>query len=73
GASCSMEVDKGVPVGSAGLGAAAAGTGETTLFDELRALPRNVLGATRVEIQEDNLYDLKWTREEDGEVETLDP
>ncbi|GJV20112.1 hypothetical protein Tco_1369132 [Tanacetum coccineum] len=41
--------------------------------DELRALPCYVLGATRVQIPEDNLFDLKCTREEDKEVETLDP
>ncbi|GKE56518.1 hypothetical protein Tco_1495703 [Tanacetum coccineum] len=32
-----------------------------------------MLGATRVQIPEDDLYDLRWTREEDGELETLDP
>ncbi|GKF21248.1 hypothetical protein Tco_0069886, partial [Tanacetum coccineum] len=36
GASCSMEVDKGVPIGSAGLGAAAARTRETTLSGGLK-------------------------------------
>ncbi|GJT24465.1 hypothetical protein Tco_0894402 [Tanacetum coccineum] len=40
--------------------------------DELRASPRHVLGATRVQVPEDDLNDLKWTREEDGGVETLD-
>ncbi|GJT92509.1 hypothetical protein Tco_1081354 [Tanacetum coccineum] len=30
-------------------------------------------GETRVQVLEDDLNDLKWTREEDGEVETLDP
>ncbi|GKG15718.1 hypothetical protein Tco_0358041, partial [Tanacetum coccineum] len=41
--------------------------------DELRADPGHVLGATRVQIPEDDLNDLKWTREEDGAVETLNP
>ncbi|GJU95320.1 hypothetical protein Tco_1320076 [Tanacetum coccineum] len=41
--------------------------------DELRALPSYVLGVTRVQVPEDDLNDLKWIREEDGEVETLDP
>ncbi|GJT51115.1 hypothetical protein Tco_0977272 [Tanacetum coccineum] len=36
GASCSMEVDKGELVGSAGLGAVAAGTRETTLGGGLK-------------------------------------
>ncbi|GKE63224.1 hypothetical protein Tco_1513591, partial [Tanacetum coccineum] len=41
--------------------------------DELRVLPRHVLGAARVQVPEDDLNDLKWTWEEDGAVETLDP
>ncbi|GKE45291.1 hypothetical protein Tco_1472575 [Tanacetum coccineum] len=38
GASCSMEVDKGVPIGLACLGAAAIGAGETTLYRGLKYL-----------------------------------
>ncbi|GJY52262.1 hypothetical protein Tco_0443109 [Tanacetum coccineum] len=45
----------------------------TNKVDELRALPGHVLGATRVQVLEDDLNDLKWTRKEDGAVETLDP
>ncbi|GKC49529.1 hypothetical protein Tco_1072274 [Tanacetum coccineum] len=41
--------------------------------DELRALPGHMLGATRVQVPEYDLYDLKLTREEDEVVETLDP
>ncbi|GJX51945.1 hypothetical protein Tco_0280314 [Tanacetum coccineum] len=41
--------------------------------DELRALPGHVLGATSIHVLEDDLNDLKWTWEEDGVVETLDP
>ncbi|GJX02665.1 hypothetical protein Tco_0188581 [Tanacetum coccineum] len=32
-----------------------------------------MLGATRVQVPEDDLYDLCWIREKDGELETLDP
>ncbi|GJT37469.1 hypothetical protein Tco_0937334 [Tanacetum coccineum] len=32
-----------------------------------------MLGATRVQMSEDDLYNMHWTREEDGELETLDP
>ncbi|GJT02595.1 hypothetical protein Tco_0823764 [Tanacetum coccineum] len=42
-------------------------------IDELRALSGYVLGAARVQVPKDNLYDMRWTREEDGEIETLDP
>ncbi|GKC96766.1 hypothetical protein Tco_1162208 [Tanacetum coccineum] len=38
----------------------------TNKVDEMRALPDHVLGAARVQILEDDLNDLKWTREEDG-------
>ncbi|GKE13359.1 hypothetical protein Tco_1416910 [Tanacetum coccineum] len=41
--------------------------------DELIALPGHVLGATSIQVLEDDLNDLKWTQEEDGVVETLDP
>ncbi|GKC82395.1 hypothetical protein Tco_1138112, partial [Tanacetum coccineum] len=71
GASCSIEIDKGDPIGSTSFRAAATGTGETTLRgglmcssnigDELRALPDHVLGATRVlllEILDSTLLDL---------------
>ncbi|GKF95389.1 hypothetical protein Tco_0288124, partial [Tanacetum coccineum] len=44
----------------------------TNKVDELRALPGHVLGAARVQVPEDDLNDLKWTWEEDREVETLD-
>ncbi|GJV09758.1 hypothetical protein Tco_1351299 [Tanacetum coccineum] len=42
-------------------------------IDELKALSGHVLRTARVQIPEDDLYDLRWTREEDGEFETLDP
>nr|GEU30638.1 receptor-like cytosolic serine/threonine-protein kinase RBK1 [Tanacetum cinerariifolium] len=42
-------------------------------IDSLRALPGHVLGATRVQILKDDLYDLCWTRKEDGEFRTVDP
>ncbi|GJZ13286.1 hypothetical protein Tco_0548516 [Tanacetum coccineum] len=45
----------------------------TNKVDELRAVPGHVLGAARAQIPEDNLNDLKWTQEEDGEAKTLDP
>ncbi|GJS50281.1 hypothetical protein Tco_0600402 [Tanacetum coccineum] len=41
--------------------------------DKLRALSGHVLGATQVQVPEDDLDDLQWTREEDGEFETVDP
>ncbi|GJT47919.1 hypothetical protein Tco_0974076 [Tanacetum coccineum] len=41
--------------------------------DELRALPGHVLRASRVQVPEDNLDYLHWTREEDREYETADP
>ncbi|GKD08231.1 hypothetical protein Tco_1187916, partial [Tanacetum coccineum] len=41
--------------------------------DELRALFGHVLRASRVQVPEDDLDDLHWTREEDGEFETVDP
>ncbi|GJY77168.1 hypothetical protein Tco_0482284 [Tanacetum coccineum] len=41
--------------------------------DELRALPGHMLGATRIQVPEYDLYDMKLTREEDGEVEAVDP
>ncbi|GJY09291.1 hypothetical protein Tco_0377476 [Tanacetum coccineum] len=37
--------------------------------DELRALSNYVLGATRVQVLEDDLDDLQWTQEEYGEFE----
>ncbi|GKB60523.1 hypothetical protein Tco_0916709 [Tanacetum coccineum] len=40
----------------------------TNKADELRALPGYVLGAPQVQVPEDDLNDLKWTREEDKEV-----
>nr|GFB08551.1 hypothetical protein [Tanacetum cinerariifolium] len=41
--------------------------------DELKALFGHVLRASRVQVLKDNLDDLQWTREEDREVETVDP
>ncbi|GJX45183.1 hypothetical protein Tco_0261859 [Tanacetum coccineum] len=41
--------------------------------DELRALSGHVLRASRVQVPEDDLNDLHWTQEEDGEFETMDP
>nr|GEX14498.1 hypothetical protein [Tanacetum cinerariifolium] len=41
--------------------------------DELRAVSDHMLGAFGVQIIENNLDNLKLTREEDGAVETLDP
>ncbi|GKC60694.1 hypothetical protein Tco_1088292 [Tanacetum coccineum] len=32
-----------------------------------------MFGATRIQVPKDDLYDLYWKQEEDGEVETLDP
>ncbi|GJR55816.1 hypothetical protein Tco_1406337 [Tanacetum coccineum] len=42
-------------------------------FDELRAFSSHVLIASRVQVPEDNLNDLHWIREEDGDFETADP
>ncbi|GKG04003.1 hypothetical protein Tco_0314390, partial [Tanacetum coccineum] len=41
--------------------------------DKLRAVSGHMFGASRVQIPENNLDNLKLTREEDGAVETLDP
>ncbi|GJW99020.1 hypothetical protein Tco_0180828 [Tanacetum coccineum] len=41
--------------------------------DELRAVFGHMLGATRVQVPEDDLDHLKLVRGEDGAVETLDP
>ncbi|GJS60185.1 hypothetical protein Tco_0654969 [Tanacetum coccineum] len=41
--------------------------------DELRVVFSHMLGASRVQIPENNLDNLKLTREEDGEFETADP
>ncbi|GJT13836.1 hypothetical protein Tco_0860878 [Tanacetum coccineum] len=41
--------------------------------DELRALSGHILGVSRVQVPEDDLDDLQWTREEDGEFEIVDP
>ncbi|GJR94734.1 zinc finger, CCHC-type containing protein [Tanacetum coccineum] len=43
------------------------------LIDELRAVSYYMLGASRVQILENNLKNLKLTREEDGEFKTVDP
>ncbi|GJR13244.1 hypothetical protein Tco_0795896 [Tanacetum coccineum] len=43
------------------------------LIDELRAVSGHMLGVSEVQIPENNLDNLKSTREEDGVVETLDP
>ncbi|GJW83258.1 hypothetical protein Tco_0156403 [Tanacetum coccineum] len=40
--------------------------------DELRVMSGLVLEATRVQVPEYDLYDLRWTREDDGEFETVD-
>ncbi|GJT69075.1 hypothetical protein Tco_1028361 [Tanacetum coccineum] len=41
--------------------------------DELRAMFGHMLGASRVQVPEDDLDDLQWTREEDGEFKIVDP
>ncbi|GJU68614.1 hypothetical protein Tco_1254873 [Tanacetum coccineum] len=41
--------------------------------DELRAMSGHMLRASRVQVPKDDLDDLHWTREEDGEFETADP
>ncbi|GJT18038.1 hypothetical protein Tco_0876744 [Tanacetum coccineum] len=41
--------------------------------DELRALPSYVLRAARVQVPEDDMDDLQWTREKDGEFKIVDP
>ncbi|GKD58940.1 hypothetical protein Tco_1296449 [Tanacetum coccineum] len=41
--------------------------------DELRAVSCHVLGASRVQVPENNLDNLKLKREEDGTSEALDP
>ncbi|GKG20939.1 hypothetical protein Tco_0380740, partial [Tanacetum coccineum] len=41
--------------------------------DELRALPGHIHGAARIQVPEYDLYNLKLTWEEDGEVEAMDP
>ncbi|GJW13774.1 hypothetical protein Tco_0017907 [Tanacetum coccineum] len=45
----------------------------TNKVDELRALPGHMLGAARVQVPEDELDDLQWTREENREFEIVDP
>ncbi|GKA44270.1 hypothetical protein Tco_0736994 [Tanacetum coccineum] len=41
--------------------------------DELSALLGHVLRASRVQVPNDDLYDLHWTREKDREFEIVDP
>ncbi|GJY96169.1 hypothetical protein Tco_0512530 [Tanacetum coccineum] len=43
------------------------------IVDELRALSGHVLRASRVQVLEDDLDDMHWTREEDGKFETANP
>ncbi|GJY15751.1 hypothetical protein Tco_0386173 [Tanacetum coccineum] len=41
--------------------------------DELRVISCHVPRASRVQVPKDDLDDLHWTREEDGEFKTADP
>ncbi|GJR92929.1 hypothetical protein Tco_0265103, partial [Tanacetum coccineum] len=41
--------------------------------NELRAVSRHMLGASGVQIPENNMDNLKLTKEEDGEFEIVDP
>ncbi|GJX97343.1 hypothetical protein Tco_0353141 [Tanacetum coccineum] len=41
--------------------------------DELRAVSCHIFGASRVQIPEHNLDNLKMTRDEDGDFDTVDP
>ncbi|GJV12916.1 putative reverse transcriptase domain-containing protein [Tanacetum coccineum] len=43
------------------------------IYDLIIPIAFDVLGATSIHVLEDDLNDLKWTWEEDGVVETLDP
>ncbi|GJT96399.1 hypothetical protein Tco_1091917 [Tanacetum coccineum] len=42
-------------------------------IDELRAISGHVLRVSQVQVPEDDLDDLHWIREEDGEFKTADP